>query len=134
MGVARMRVSIAKTPNLDAKIGKWGHDKALTTELLAKIGFEVESEVKDKDRVPVDSGRLRASMGTSWAGHPAVVEEPATQADAVSMPGSLMAVHVGSGVNYAKAVHENHRSKSHFLRNALVVVRAKSASIGKRFN
>ena len=91
-----------------ANLKKWQVIKRRAIENVVKeIGFKVEASAKMDGNIPVDSGRLRASISTNWSGSPLSFGKTGAQAgtqDGVGRPSGPkgLTVVVGSNVVYAQ--------------------------------
>jgi hypothetical protein len=119
-------------PRLQASIGGWGNNRRFTQKFLGKVGFLVEREAKLN--APVDTARLKGSISTAWRGHAPQIDAPASHGDGVKQPTRSMTVKVGSGVNYATAVHETHRTDGKFLKRALNKTKSRVASLAMKYD
>lgn len=122
---------VRRRPQLRAQIGGWGDSKRLSDGFLKQVGYAVEKRAKEN--APIDTGRLRSSIGTAAKGQRARVGPKAEAGDALRGPTLPNRVYVGSGANYALPVHERHPTKSHYLKRALIAVSNRLTQIGKGF-
>ena len=91
-----------------ANLKKWQVVKVdATKNILREIGFKTEAD--SKRNCPVDTGRLRASLSTNWAGSPMIYGRTggvAKMNDGVGRPAGRpgFTVVVGTNVKYAPYV------------------------------